>query len=147
MSTDFDAIGTALAARFAPAQVTPPTGLQNIRRSSIDLPNTLAGLPVVLVWPDQGELAPGQGSRLSTVDYIVRLYFSVTANLPRETNQCRQWLGRLIDQVRVGESLGGPPVAVARVVRWRIGILPYGRRDYTGIELGVRCTLTEAWAA
>lgn len=148
MTVDFDAIGTGIAARFAPGVVTPPAGLGNIRRSSIDLPNRLTVLPQVLVIPDQGELAPGNGSRLSEADYLVRFYFSVTRDLPRETNACRKWLGILIDQIRVGETVGAsPPVAVIRVRRWRFGILPYARTDYTGIELTLRATLTEAWAA
>lgn len=149
MSTDFDAIGTALAARFAPGVVTPPTGLQNIRRSLIDLPNQLTMFPTVLVFPDAGELAEGNGSRLSTAEFLVRFYFARTTNLPRETNQCRKWLGVLLDQLAVGANLSGTPVQVARVMRWKIGVMPYGRRgvDYTGIELGVRCTLFEAWAA
>jgi hypothetical protein len=145
---DFDAIGSGIATRFAPAQVTPPAGLGNVRSSSIDLPNALTLLPRVLVFPDRGELAPGNGSRLATADYLVRFYMSVTKDLPRETNACRKWLPILIDQIRVGETLGlGAPVAVARVNSYRVGILPYQQRDYTGVELGVRVTLSMAWAA
>lgn len=148
MAVDFDAIGTGIAARYAPGVVTPPAGLGNIRRSSIDLPNRLTVLPQVLVIPDQGELAPGNGTRLSEADFLVRFYFSVTKDLPRETNACRKWLGILIDQIRVGEVVGvGAPLAVIRVRRWRLGILPYARSDYTGVELSLRATLSEAWAA
>lgn len=143
---DFDAIGSGIAARFAPAQVTPPAGLGNIRSSSIDLPNRLTLLPRVLVFPDRGDLAPGNGSRLATADYLVRFYFSRARDLPRDTNACRKWLGILIDQVRVGETTGAP-VAVIRVASYRVGILPYGRLDYVGVELGVRATLTMAWFA
>jgi hypothetical protein len=145
---DFDAIGAGIAARFAPAAVTPPAGLGNVRRATADLPNQLTILPVVLVMPDRGALAPGNGSRLVEADYLVRFHFSLTKDLPRETNACRKWLGILIDQVRVGEVVGvGPPIAVVRVTSYRVGILPYAGRDYTGVELGVRATLSHAWAA
>ena len=145
---DFDAIGAGIAARFAPGVVTPPAGLGNIRRSSADLPNALTVLPVVLVMPDRGTLAPGNGSRLVESDWLVRFHFSVTKDLPRETNACRKWLGILIDQIRVGEVVGvGPPIAVIRVNSYRVGVLPYARRDYTGVELGLRASLSHAWAA
>lgn len=142
---DFDAIGTALAARWAPGVVTPPTGLGNIRRSTADMPNRLTVLPYVVVMPDRGTLAPGNGSRLVEADWLVRFHFSRTKDLPRETNACRKWLGILIDQLVVGASLSGPPVAVARVLGYRVGILPYARLDYTGVELNVRTALTHGW--
>ena len=145
---DFDAIGAGIAARFAPGVVIPPVGLGNIRRSSADLPNTLGPLPVVLVMPARGTLAPGNGSRLVESDWLVRFHFSVTKDLPRATNACRKWLGILIDQIRVGEVVDvGPPIAVVRVITFRIGILPYARRDYTGVELGARASLSHGWAA
>lgn len=148
VTIDFDAIGSGIAGRFAPAQVTPPAGLGNIRSSSIDLPNRLTLLPRVLVFPDRGALAPGDGSRLGTADYLVRFYFSRARDLPRDTNACRKWLGILVDQIRVGETLGlGAPVAVVRVAGYRVGILPYGRLDYVGVELAIRVTLSMAWAA
>lgn len=146
MSTDYDAIGAALAARYAPGVVTPPSGItQNIRRSLIDLPNIAGPFPLVLVSPDAGELQAGQGSRLGTSDWFVRFYLCRTRNLPRETNQCRRWLGVLIDQLAPGANLSGSPIQVARVLRWRFGILPYARFDHTGIELNVRATHFEGW--
>lgn len=147
MSTDFDAIGQALANLYVPAAVTPPTGLQNVRGAHVDLPNTLTRFPIVLVFPDAGELSGGQGSRLSTADWFVRFYLSRQLNLPRETNQCRKWLGVLIDQLAPGARLSGTPVQVARVLRWKIGTLDYAKRAHTGIELQVRCTLFEGWSA
>jgi hypothetical protein len=145
---DFEAVAAALASRWAPGAVTPPTGLGNIRRSTADLPNRLTLLPCVLVMADRGDLAPGQGSRLVSTRWLVRFHFSRTKDLPRETNACRKWLGILIDQVRVGEQLGlAPPVAVARVASYRVGILPYQQQDYTGVELGVTVELTHGWSA
>jgi len=144
---DFDLIGSGIAARYAPGAVTPPTGLGNIRTATADLPNALTVLPAVTVMPDRGQLSPGNGTRLVEADYLVRFHFSKARNLPRDTNALRKWLGILIDQLRVGETVGAGStgVAVVRVLTYAIRILPYGRAEYMGIELGVRATLTGSW--
>jgi hypothetical protein len=146
---DFDLIGTGIAARYAPGQVTPPAGLGNIRVATSDLPNALTVLPAVTVMPDKGSLSPGNGSRLTEADYLVRFHYSVARNLARDMNACRKWLGILIDQLRVGETVGASStgVAVVRVLTFAIRDLPYGSRTYYGIELGVRATITSGWSA
>jgi hypothetical protein len=143
---DFDAIGTALAARFAAAAVTPPTGFGNIRLSTADLPNGVATLPTVLIFPDTGDFATGNGTRLGIQDWLVRFYYAQTGDLTRDTNALRKWLTVLVDQLRDSVQLGGV-VVYARVDGWRVGQLTYAGQDYSGLELRVRVQTSEAWPA
>lgn len=144
--TDFDAVSTALAARYAPGVVVPPAGLQNIRKSVSDLPQGLGQMPIVLVFPDAGALDTGDGTRTGLHRFIVRFYFGLTRNLARETNACRKWLTVLADQLKAGGAvqLGGL-VANCELVTWRIGVMEYMGKRYSGIELGVDVTTTEGW--
>lgn len=143
---DFDAISTALAGRFAPAQVTPPGGLTNIRKATADLPQGLGQMPVVLVFPDTGAFETGNSSRDGLHRFVVRFYFGLARNLARETNACRKWLTVLVDQLMAGGGvqLGGS-AAQALVVDWRIGTMEYAGKTYSGIELGVNVTTGEGW--
>jgi hypothetical protein len=144
---DANAIDTAIAARYAPAQVTPPAGLGNIRSSSADLPNRLGPLPAMLVFPDSGAFpgsGGGHGTRLGRHRRLARFYFARSKDLPRELNACRKWLTVLLDQLETGMQLGGAAL-VASVVDYRIATLPYGGIDHTGIELGIEVQTSEPW--
>ena len=145
---DFDAIATAIAARYAPAQVTPPAGLGNVRVASTNLPNRLTVLPAVMVFPDQGTFpgeGGGHGTRLGRSTFLVRFYFAVTKDLPRELNACRRWLTILVDQLKPSLQLGGIVVSAA-VLSWRIVSMSYAGVAYTGIELGVSVQTSEPWS-
>ena len=148
MAIDFDAITVALAARFGPASVTPPTGYDNVRTSTGDLPNQMVPLPAVLVFPESGDFdtAPKVGGRDSTHEFIVRFYYGQTGVLERDTVALRRWLSVLVGQLRQSVQLGGI-VTSARIASWLIGILPYGGSEYTGIELTVRIVTNEPWEA
>jgi hypothetical protein len=143
---DVDAISTALAARYAPAQVTPPAGLTNVRKATADLPQALGQMPIVLVFPDSGALDTGSGSRTGLHRFVVRFYFGLARNLARETNACRKWLTILLDQLKTGGAvqLGGL-ADNCEVVDWRIGDLRYAGKIYAGVELGVNVTTSEGW--
>lgn len=143
---DVDAIGQAIAARYAPANVTPPAGLTNVRKATADLPQAITAVPIVLVFPDSGELAPGNGTRLGNATWYVRFYFGVSRNVARETNACRRWLSVLLDQHRTVLALGGLVTAV-RTVGWKVGLLDYGSKRYFGIELRIQVVTSEPWSA
>jgi len=148
---DFDAIGVAIAARYAPAAITanggPPAGLTNVRKSTADLPQAISAVPIVLVFPDHGELgsiAYGGGTRAGEHDFRIQFLFGLTRNLARELNACRKWLTILVDQHKSSLALGGLVVNV-RTLTWRLGTIPYQGKTYTGIELGVRAWVSEPW--
>lgn len=143
---DVDAISTALAARFAPAQVTPPAGYTNVRKATAELPQGLSMMPVVLVFPASGALDTGGGTRAGLHRFEIRFYFGLARNLARETNGCRKWLTVLLDQLKTGGAvqLGGV-VQNAEVADWTIGRMEYQGKVYSGIELGVNVTTSEGW--
>ena len=143
---DFDLITTTLAARYAPGAVTPPAGLVNVRSSTGDLPNKLGALPAVLVFPDEGTFATGNGTRTGAHTFRVRFYLSVTTDLTRELVRLRKWVTVLVDQLKLAAQLGGV-VTVARVTSWRIGLLDYDRRRFSGVELVVTIVTDEPWPA
>lgn len=145
---DFNAITNAIVARFAPAQVTPPAGLDNIRLSTGALPEQMTPLPTVLVFPESGEFdhESAAGKRDSRHEYVIRFYFGQTGNLPRDTVALGKWLTVLVDQLKNSTQLGGI-VTLALVSGWSMGVFAYAGSDYTGIELTLTIVTNEAWAA
>jgi hypothetical protein len=145
---DFDAISTALAARFAAAQVTPPAGETNIRSSTGDAPNELGPLPFVLIVPVSGDFLTGNGTRTGGHDFLARFYLdqAALADFSRDLPRLRKWLTVLVDQLRTSVQLGGT-VTTARLMSWRLGILQYAGLEYSGLELGIRVVTDEGWAA
>jgi hypothetical protein len=145
---DFDAIGVALAARFAPAAVTPPVGgYVNIRSSSAYPTAVLGPLPCILVIPTEGEFTGhGSGKREGTHRFAVRFYFSQTGTPEKEMKALLKWLTVLVDQTKAAVQLGGT-VEYALVETWRVGKLEFGGQDYAGIELMVHVEDHESWIA
>jgi hypothetical protein len=143
---DFDAINTALVARFAAAAITPPTGYDNVKISTGDLPTGMLPLPAVLVFPESGEFTSYPGKRDSLHQYVVRFYYNQTGDLERDTAALRKWLTVLVDQLKISTQLGGI-VTKAYVDSYTVGTFVYATQDYSGIELTVSVLVNEAWAA
>lgn len=152
---DFDAINTALVARFAPAQVTPPAGgYDNIRVSTGDLPGQMTPLPTVLVFPESGSYDQKMGGkRDSTNLFTVRFYYNQVGDAERDFPALRKWLDVLSDQLRASVQLGGltwtngvrqGEVTRAKVDSWKIGFLTYAGVQYSGIELTVSVVVNES---
>jgi hypothetical protein len=143
---DMYAVATALAARFAAAQVTPPAGYQNIRKATAAPPNAMPVRPCVIVFPEDGEFRTGNGTRMGGSEWLVRFYFNETGDIARDQVALLKWLTVLVDQLKLSVQLGGT-VTTARVDGYKIGVMGYGRKDYSGIELRVHIVTTEPWAA
>jgi hypothetical protein len=152
---DFDAINTALVARFAPAQVTPPAGgYDNIRVATGDLPGQMTPLPTVLVFPESGTYDQrAAGKRDSVNTFIVRFYYNQTGDAERDFVALRKWLDVLSDQLRASVQLGGVTwssgvrvgeVTRAKVDTWKIGVMTYAGLQYSGIELSVSVLVNES---
>lgn len=143
---DFDAIGVALAARYAPAAVTPPAGgYVNIRSSSAYPTAALGPLPCVLVLPFEGTFVSGNGKREGHLDWKVRFYFSQTGTPEKDMKALLKWLTVLVDQTKAAVQLGGT-VATALVMDYLVGKLTFGDQDYSGIELTVHTEAHESWS-
>lgn len=148
-NVDYNAIAVALAARFAPAQVTAPATLHNIRLSTADIPNQLPGaLPVVLVFPVEGTIETGGGTSLDSSTWFVRFYYAQTGDLKRDSVALRKWLTVLVGQLRTSVQLGGlTGVKTVKVSGWRLVILEYQGQFYSGIELTVDVRAEKTWLA
>lgn len=146
MAIDFDAITVALAARFAPGVVTPPTGYDNIRLSTGNLPGQMTPLPTVLTFPEGGEFTALPGKRDSTHSFVHRFYYNQTGDLERDTIALRKWLTVLVYQLQGAAQLGGT-VTSAKVIGYTVAVLSYAGLEYTGIELRSEVIVNEPWAA
>jgi len=146
MAIDFDAIATALAARYAPGLMSPPSGLGALRLSTATLPQQVSVTPAVLVFPDSGTLEYGSSTRQGDALMKLQFLYSMGVDMPRDSVALRKWLGVLLDQLRGAAQLGGI-VASARVTGWRTVKITYGGDDFNGIELDVAVVTTEAWTA
>lgn len=143
---DFDAIASALAARFAAAQVTPPAGYNNIVVSTANIPEELPRQPCVLVFLDTGDFETGNGTRIGGHNWLVRFYYSQETDMERHQVGLRKWATVLVDQLKTSVQLSGT-VVVARVDGYTLGILNYAGQAYAGIELKIGVATSEGWAA
>lgn len=144
--SDFGAIASALANRFAAAAMTAPTGYRAIRMSTYQLPNKMPPTPCVLVFPEQGEWRTGSGTRAGGHDFTVRFYYDQTGDMSRAQTGLLAWLTVLADQLRGSVQLGGT-VTRATIDNWSMGVLSYAGEDYTGIEFKVHVVTDEPWSA
>jgi hypothetical protein len=143
---DFDAINTALVARFSAAQVTPPAGgYDNVRVATGDLPGQMTPLPTVLVFPESGTFTHSAGKRDSVHTFTVRFYYNQSGDAERDFVPLRKWLTILVNQLQTGAQLGGI-VTQAKVLGWKVGVMTYASIPYTGIELSVMVNVNEAWS-
>jgi hypothetical protein len=142
---DYDAIATALAVRYGPGQMTPPSGQAAVRASTATLPQNVTIMPVVLVFPDSGTLDYQPNGRQGDSRYRVQFLYSQGLDMPRDSVGLRKWLPVLTDQLRGATQLGGL-VASARVVEWKTAKISYAGEDFNGIELSVDVATVEGWS-
>jgi hypothetical protein len=145
VSIDFDAIATALAARFA-SGVTPPTGYAAIRVSTAAVPNQMTPLPTVLVFLDDGEIEYFPGKRDSVFNWVIRFYYNQTGDLERDSTALHKWATVLVDRLQGAVQLGGI-VTSAHITGFQVSLLGYAGIQYTGLELRVAVITNDAWAA
>ena len=136
MSLDFLAIADGLAARYAPAAVTPPTGYTNITLSTARLPNGLATLPAVLVFPEGGD-ATYNAQREGQHQFRVRFLLDQSSgDLRKNMVSLLKWLGVLWDQTHAAVKLGlSSTVMKALPASYELGVFDYGGEKYDGIDV------------
>ena len=143
---DLQAIAQALAARYAPANVTAPTGLQTIRLATDYLPDEITAPPTVLVFPPEEAFSYTPGSRQSVQDWPIRFYEAQVTGPGRHVERLYLWrpvlIGQLLPNSLLGQS-GSGGVAWAAIVSARIGTLDYAGTTFQGIEMVARVRLAE----
>lgn len=143
---DYNAIATALAARYAPGQVTPPAGYGNIRTATAAPPNAMPSLPAVIVFHESSEFDYFPSKRDSGHDFAIHFYFAEAGDIARHTTALNKWLTVLVDQLRASTQLGGT-VTLATITNAKSGQMSYGGRDYAGVILTAHVVVNEAWSA
>lgn len=139
---DYKALSDALAARYAPGVVTPPTGYANIVASTAQPPNAIPRSPYVIVWPNKGALIVAPDMVYGRPqEFLVNFYYAKhEADLPREEAALQSWLGVLLGQTFPAMTLnwtGAGTVLKAIPVSWEIGALDYAGIIYDGITITV----------
>lgn len=145
------AIADALATRYKPAHVTPPTvnaqALPNIRESTARLPNAIPTSPWVLVILPNGQaiLAP------SVVDYSLEYhvlfhYAKHSGDVARDMTALLAWIGVLMTQTYADMDLGVTGVKKAYPTEFRLTVETYGGQEYYGWDITVMVDFQEAQA-
>jgi len=145
MSLDALAIADGLAARYAPAAVTPPTGYTNITLSTARLPNGLAACPVVLVFWEGGTFVYQSGQRSGEHQFRVRfLYDRSSGDLRKDMVAIYNWLSVLWDQTHAALKLAVAGVDKAIPTTYELGDFDYAGEHFYGIDLLVTIWTTDA---
>ncbi len=151
MSVDFQAVADALAVRFGPTKVTAPSGEQNVRLSTAELPNEIVHEPTVLVFPPvHVGLSYGPSLRKGSATYTVNFYIYKIRDTPRNSVLLNKWLGALYAQLDGQVHLGlSSYVTRAVVTDIAVGplVYPAGGLEYHGIQLTVDVGLWEGLSA
>lgn len=150
MALDMLSIADALAARFAPGQVTPPTNpdtgsaYPNIRESTARLPNNPGAFPFVGVFPPEpgdAGFTIGGGQRVGEMEFTIRFFYGeMTGDLDRHVTALYKWWGVLLDQLNSGMKLGLATVRKAIVLNSGIGVYTYAGVEHGIIEIKVGVT-------
>lgn len=98
MAADYEAIGAAIAARYAAA--TPPSGQDALKLATDDAPEQLGFTPalVVFVGDETIEWGPVR-TRVSGADFVARLYLPQDAPFPTRMARLSKWRAALLDAV------------------------------------------------
>ena len=141
-------IATAIATRFAAAAVTPPTGQEDVKVSTADLPESIAVFPTILVLPPVMADATYNASRSRSFDltYPVVLLLSASDGTPRRAKAVHDWATAIYGQIGGQLQLGlSSYVAVAYVTGFQAGSVTYAGAQFDGIRFEVLVRINEAY--
>lgn len=142
---DLSAIAAAIALRFDPSTVTPPSGYDDIKLSTHRLPNAITETPTVLVMATSGDFSYASMMRTGNLGFRVAFYYAPKEDLPRVMDALYAWfpvlVERLVGQVQLGQSANGVTHAV--IGGYNVGWIRHADIEYAGIEFGVVVHLSE----
>ncbi len=145
---NLNTIATNIATRFSAANLTAPSGLDNVTFSTHLLPNAITTTPCVLVKPPIGQFEYGPGIRHGELDFPVEFYLADASVLSVSASNAYAWYGTLLDQLTADYDLGGASEVIdGTITDTRVGTLTYAGRDYTGIQLTVRVRVRAGYPA
>ena len=141
-------IADAIATRFSAANVTPPTGQEEPKIVTADLPSSISFFPTILVLPPMLDDASYNASRSRTLPltYPVILFLSRADDTPRRAKALHDWVTALYGQLGGQLQLGlSSYVSLATVVSFRAGVVTYERTEYDGVAFAVRVQVNESY--
>lgn len=139
MAFDFYAACNGLAARYAPGTIATPAGEVAMRAAYGQSPNNIAVTPCVVVYPQDGDLVYGSGTKDGEYRLDVQFYLQkASGDYPRMETSRQRWLVPLLGatdgQMKLGQAA---PVAKAIPTTWEFNQPTYGDDTYDGILLHV----------
>ena len=144
---DSYAIASAIATRFSAANVTPPSGEEDPKVATAQLPEDVSWFPTILVSTPQMDDANYNASRSRSFPlvYAVTLFLSRSDGSARNAKRVHDWVTALYGQLGGQIQLGLAYVALATVQGFRAGIVRYAGTDYDGITFEVVVQVSEAY--
>jgi hypothetical protein len=119
-------IADALAARYAPGLVTPPTGRKNITAATARPPNAIPNAPFVVAWAESGDVTFPPGQMKGEHEFKVAFYYAKSeGDVAREYAALLDWVGILLVRLAGQTTLGVTGVMKAIPIRWEIGTATY----------------------
>lgn len=143
---DVHAIATAIADRFSAANVTPPSGYDDIALATADMPNALTSLPAVIVFPPDGNWTfNAGGARVGDLRFMVRVYLGPMLDTGRNAVMVNKWHSVLVEQLLGRLALGQANNGVTHsfITSTSSGVIEYADIPYVGLEIEVTVHLVE----
>jgi hypothetical protein len=146
---DSYAIASAIATRFSAANVTPPTGAEEPKVVTQDLPEAISWFPTLLVFPPVMDDANYNASRNRTFPliYQVVLFLSRADGSARRAKALHDWTTALYGQLGGQLMLGlSTYVQLATVDSFRAGVVEYEGAQYDGLTFEVNVRISETYS-
>jgi len=146
---DSYAIADAIATRFSADNVTPPTGEEDPKIATAQLPEDISWFPTILVGTPVMADANYNASRNRSFPllYSVTLVLARSDGSARNAKRVHDWVtaiyGQLGGQIQLGLS---SYVTHAEVAGFRAGIVRYANTDYDGITFDVIVHISESYS-
>jgi len=146
MALDYEAIGAAIAARFATAAT--PSGEDALALATDDLPDQIGATPALLVFPPEEDLDWGPGlTRHSVQRWPVRFFRTQGSSWSVRVTGISRWRKALLDTVVGNIGLGLAYVDWAQVSSVKFVEATYAEIVYDALEFIVTVKTREQVAA
>lgn len=140
-------IADALATKFAPGTITPPSGYPAMRASTARLPNNIPTSPWVLVTLTKGEVVLGVQELNHALEFhVVFHYAKQTGDTPRDMAGMLSWLGVLLAACFADMDLGVSGIRKAYPTTYDLVVATYGGSEFYGWDITWIVDFNEAQA-
>lgn len=140
-------IADALAAKYAPGTLSPPSSYPAMRVSTARLPNALPTSPWTLVILPEGEITLGAQELNHSMEFHVLFHYAKhTGDLARDMTAMLAWIGVLITATFADMDLGVTGIRKAYPTNYKLAVFTYGGDEYYGWDITVIVDFNEAQA-